>query len=167
MGSSDPTSPGWLASQLEKAGARGQLVIVVSHQPLPSSDGGESILSLLDTHPRVLAVLSGHTHRNSIEPRAGYWLINTASLIDYPQQARALRILRTAGGGVAIQTWMLDHVFPGEHGHDLPPARLPRRPGRAAQGLRRRSSGPQRDAVSRRLMIDSAGRTDEAFGLAA
>ena len=115
-GSSDPTSPGWLASQLEKAGARGQLVIVVSHQPLPSSDGGESILSLLDAHPRVLAVLSGHTHRNSIEPRAGYWLINTASLIDYPQQARALRILRTAGGGVAIQTWMLDHVFPGELG---------------------------------------------------
>ncbi|MGB8881267.1 MAG: hypothetical protein WCD11_33530, partial [Solirubrobacteraceae bacterium] len=111
-----PDQPGWLASQLEKAGARGRFVIVVSHQPLPTSDGGESILSLLDTHSRVLAVLSGHTHRNSIEPRAGYWLINTASLIDYPQQARALRILRTAGGGVAIQTWMLDHVFPGSLG---------------------------------------------------
>jgi hypothetical protein len=83
---------------------------VVSHQPLASSKGGESILSLLDAHPRVIAAMAGHTHRNSIEPRNGYWLINTASLIDYPQQARALRVLRTAGGGVAIQTWMLDHT---------------------------------------------------------
>jgi Calcineurin-like phosphoesterase len=111
-----PDQPGWLAGQLETARELGRFVIVVSHQPLASSDGGESILSLLDTQPRALAVLSGHTHRNSIEPRAGYWLINTASLIDYPQQARALRILRTVGGGIAIQTWMLDHVFPGNLG---------------------------------------------------
>jgi hypothetical protein len=111
-----PDQPGWLASQLEDAGARARWVVVVSHQPLESSEGGESILSLLDGHPRVIAALSGHTHRNSIEPRAGYWLINTASLIDYPQQARALRLLRTAGGGVAIQTWMLDHTCPGDLG---------------------------------------------------
>jgi len=122
-----PDQPGWLASQLDDEGAAragggagsggaGRYVIVVSHQPLASSEGGESLLSLLDSHPRVIAALSGHTHRNSIEPRGHYWLINTASLIDYPQQARALRIVRTAGGGIAIQTWMLDHTFPGELG---------------------------------------------------
>jgi hypothetical protein len=109
-----PDQPGWLASQLDGAtagpSAGGRYVIVVSHQPLASSEGGESILSLLDGHPSVIAALAGHTHRNSIEPRGHYWLINTASLIDYPQQARALRIVRTAGGGVAIQTWMLDHT---------------------------------------------------------
>jgi 3',5'-cyclic AMP phosphodiesterase CpdA len=103
-----PDQAGWVAGRLDSAGAR--WVMVVSHQPLSSSEGGESVLSLLDGHPRVIAALSGHTHRNLISPRAGYWLISTASLIDYPQQARALRVVRTAGGGVAIQTWMLDHT---------------------------------------------------------
>jgi 3',5'-cyclic AMP phosphodiesterase CpdA len=109
-----PDQPGWLASQLAGSGRR--WVIAVSHQPLESSEGGEALLALLDAHPRVIAALSGHTHRNSIQPRSGYWLINTASLIDYPQQARALRVVRTAGGGVAIQTWMLDHTSSGDLG---------------------------------------------------
>ena len=109
-----PDQPGWLASQLESAGTR--WVIVVSHQPLVSSQGGDQLLALLDAHPRVIAALSGHTHRNLIQPRGRYWLISTASLIDYPQQARALRVVKTAGGGVAIQTWMLDHTGPGELG---------------------------------------------------
>ncbi|MBV9917863.1 MAG: hypothetical protein JO153_15275, partial [Solirubrobacterales bacterium] len=69
---------------------------------------------------RVIALLHGHTHRNQIVARAGagggYWVIGTASLIDYPQQVRALRVLATAGGGIAIQTWMLDHDLPGRLG---------------------------------------------------
>jgi 3',5'-cyclic AMP phosphodiesterase CpdA len=113
-----PGQPGWLEAQLATAAER--WVIVVSHQPLPGTSGGDQILALLDRHPRTIAALSGHIHRNQIEPRftdtGGYWLVSTASLIDYPQQARALRVIATRGGGVAIQTWMLDHVFPGELG---------------------------------------------------
>jgi 3',5'-cyclic AMP phosphodiesterase CpdA len=112
-----PGQSAWLAGELGGAGDR--WVLVVSHQPLTNSVGGAGVLALLDRHPRVVAALSGHTHENRIEPRhgpgGGYWLISTASLIDYPQQARALRMYETVGGGVAVQTWMLDHV-PAELG---------------------------------------------------
>jgi hypothetical protein len=104
--------PAWLSDQLRSAGER--WVIVVTHQPLPDASGGERLLELLDHAPRVVALLAGHTHRNRIVPRqsaaGGYWLITTCSLIDYPQQCRALRVLTTANGGVALQTWMLDHA---------------------------------------------------------
>ncbi len=111
-----PEQPRWLANEL--AGAGDRWIIVASHQPLTSSEGGEQLLALLDQHPNVIAAISGHIHRNRIEPRlsetGGYWMINTASLIDYPQQARAMKVFATQGGGVAIQTWMLDHAFPGD-----------------------------------------------------
>jgi hypothetical protein len=97
-----PGQPEWLERELAGTGER--WLLVVSHQPLTSSADGGQILELLDRHPRVIAALSAHIHRNRIVPRptraGGYWLIGTASLIDYPRQARAIRVLATDGGGL-------------------------------------------------------------------
>ena len=117
-GAIDSAQPAWLARQL--AAAPDRWTIVVTHQPIASSLGGDALLAVMDRAPRLIAALNGHTHRNQIRPRrtaaGGYWLITTASLIDYPQQARALTVEATAGGGVAIRTWMLDHVDDGALG---------------------------------------------------
>lgn len=107
-----PGQPAWL--QAELAAADGRFVIVMTHQPIDGSRGGEALLAELDGDPDVIATLAGDTHANSLEPRrspfGGYWQIETSSLADYPQQARAIRVVETEDGGVALETWMLDGI---------------------------------------------------------
>lgn len=99
------TSRAFLSRELRAAGRR--RVVVFSHQPLGSAAGGPALLRLLARDPRVVAVVSGHTHRNSIRSFGGLWLVETASLADFPQQARVLRLIET-DRGLALETWMVD-----------------------------------------------------------
>lgn len=111
----------FLADALAAAGPRH--VMVALHQPLEATDGAGAMVAMLDSDPRVIAVLAGHTHRNSIAARrseaGGYWLITTASIVDFPQQWRALRLVATSRGGVAIETWMVDHAGRPNDADDL------------------------------------------------
>ncbi|WP_445152148.1 metallophosphoesterase [Baekduia sp. Peel2402] len=114
-GSGGLVTPATLAAlQRDLAAAGNRYIMVAVHQPLHGTAGGDAIFDVLDADPRVIAVLAGHTHRNAIAPRraaaGGYWLITTASIVDWPQQWRALRLVETAGRGLAIETWMADHT---------------------------------------------------------
>jgi Calcineurin-like phosphoesterase len=103
---------GWLRRALAAAGDR--WVLVASHHGLDGVDGAAAALRLLERHPRLLATVHGDGHANRIRRRARGWDIATASLVDWPQQARMLRVLETAGGGAAIETWMVDHDAPSD-----------------------------------------------------
>jgi len=103
-----PEQVAWLQGQLRAAGER--RVVVFSHNPLDASDGGEAAMAALDAAPGVVAAVAGNRHRNSIDRRpAGWWLIGTSSLADFPQQARAFRLREGPGGGAVLETWMVDH----------------------------------------------------------
>jgi 3',5'-cyclic AMP phosphodiesterase CpdA len=105
-----PREVAFLRDELRRAGER--WVLVFTHQPLSGLEGGAPLRALIARDPRVLAALSGDTHRNRIvaepTPAGGYWQITTSALADFPQQARMLRVRETPGGGAVLETWMVD-----------------------------------------------------------
>jgi hypothetical protein len=93
----------WLRERLAAADRAGRAAVVVSHQPLPGA-----ALAVLDDSPAVIAAIHGDTHRNRLTPRGRYWNVGTSSLADHPMQSRLFRLRRDAGGGMALETWMVD-----------------------------------------------------------
>jgi 3',5'-cyclic AMP phosphodiesterase CpdA len=107
-----PSQVRFLRRELERAGDRS--VVLVDHHGLDRSEGGAAALDVIDDDPRVVAEITGDTHRNEIRPvrtrAGGFWRITTSSLADWPQQGRMLRLVAGPGGQRAIETWMVDHA---------------------------------------------------------
>ncbi len=136
-GSLDQAQFAWLKTTVESAD--GRAVMVFSHHtsgtmtnPLVATGGdpsprvlGDEVTTYLLSQPRVIAWVNGHTHRNEIiaHPRAdgagGFWEINTAAHIDWPQQARLLEVADNGDGTMSIFTTVLDHAGPASYGGDL------------------------------------------------
>lgn len=67
----------------------------------------------LKSYPNVILHIAGHRHCHEIrqvgEPGHGYWEIQTASLLTYPQQSRVIEIVNEGTQIGAIHTSVVDH----------------------------------------------------------
>jgi len=124
--------------------------------PLHSGLGGRQPLrSLLLRHPNVVGVVSGHEHRNHVEPfarsdgRGAFWQVVTASHIDFPQQSRLLELMDNRDGTLSLFGTVLNHAAgpqPPQPGTDAGAFDAP-----ALASLSRVLSAPRTDrGVSRR-----------------
>ncbi|ABL82737.1 metallophosphoesterase [Nocardioides sp. JS614] len=135
-GSLSQTQFAWIKDLI--AASRRKLLVFSSHHPSWSMvneltgdvDPGPRVLGTalvreLLEHDNVIAWVNGHTHSNKIKAHrrvegvgkdkhvvGGFWEINTASHIDWPQQGRIVEIADNQDGTLSIFTTLLDHAAP-------------------------------------------------------
>ena len=82
---------------------------------------GDAVLELLLRYPNVVLWVNGHTHVNSVTAHArpagaaapgGFWEVNTASHIDFPQQARIVELADNHDGTISIFGTIVDSAAP-------------------------------------------------------
>ncbi|HPY74708.1 MAG: metallophosphoesterase [Planctomycetes bacterium] len=73
----------------------------------------EKFIEKMKSYPNIIAHIVGHCHKNKIiqigTANAGYWEIQTSSLLVYPQQSRLLEIVYEGNQIGAIHTCVVDH----------------------------------------------------------
>jgi hypothetical protein len=75
---------------------------------------------LLQRFPNVAAWVNGHTHANKItaHPHAtaarGFWEVNTASHVDFPQHARIIELFDNHDGTLSLFTTLIEADSPYE-----------------------------------------------------
>ena len=93
----------------------------------PECADGEGLKTLLQRFPNVIAWVNGHEHNNRVagfpapegqDPARGFWELNTAAHIDWPQQSRLIEVAWKAGkrrkkpDTVYIFGTTVDHIAP-------------------------------------------------------
>ncbi len=88
------------------------------HNPSELRHLGPEVVELVQRYPNVLAWVNGHTHSNAITahagptPQRGFWEINTASHIEFPQQARVIDICDNRDGTLSLFTTLIESAAP-------------------------------------------------------
>lgn len=136
-GSIDATQAQWLRDLLADSADR--YVMVFSHHTSATMTNplvltgldveprvlGDAVVDILLAHPQVVAWVNGHTHRNEITAHrradgiGGFYEINSASHVDFPQQSRLVELVDNRDGTVSIFTTMVDHAGPVDHAGSL------------------------------------------------
>jgi metallophosphoesterase (TIGR03768 family) len=131
LGDLDQGRYDWLVRELDKGQAEGKLMIVAAHVPVgvsvpgfsmfdpASSPKEDALITKLHDYPNLILWMSGHRHFNSVtampspdanRPELGFWVVETASLRDFPQQFRYFDIVRNSDNTISIFTTNVDPV---------------------------------------------------------
>ena len=117
------------SGRVVRGGKHDRLFVIFSHHTIGSMDNntgpgrvlGPAIRDLLLRFPNVVLWVNGHTHRNRVTPYArkrnakapgGFWEVNTAAHVDWPQQARTIELVDNRNGTLSIFGTVIDHVAP-------------------------------------------------------
>lgn len=110
----------WLKSELQEGQDNDKLMIIAAHIPIgvdPSTWDNyvypreSTILTELKKYPNLIMWTSGHRHLNTITPQPsidyshpenGFWVVETASLKDFPQQFRLFDIVLNDDNTISI-----------------------------------------------------------------
>jgi metallophosphoesterase (TIGR03767 family) len=132
----------WLDADL--TANAGKITLVFAHHTIATMDNalarpndpspprlGADLEGLLRTHPNVVALVNGHTHRNAVIPHStddgihgGFWEINTAAHIDWPEQSRLIEVFDNADGTLSIFGTIVDHMAAPDEAGSLTPSGL-------------------------------------------
>ena len=122
----------WISpsGSLVTSGHANKYVVLFSHHTIGTmvnipvgSDrvGGAELTALLLRYPNVILWVNGHTHRNQVLPYSrqssapvggGFWELNTAAHIDWPEQSRVVEIVDNRDGTLSIFGTIVDHDGP-------------------------------------------------------
>lgn len=121
----------WLSERgdvVSRPGHPDRYVTIFSHHTVgtmtnvPASSGrvtGAEVAALLLRYPNVILWVNGHTHRNQVLPHArpaaasiggGFWELNTAAHIDWPEQSRVVEMVDNLDGTISIFGTIVDHA---------------------------------------------------------
>jgi metallophosphoesterase (TIGR03767 family) len=86
--------------------------------------GGAQVRDLLLRFPNAVLWVNGHTHRNQVTGYArpgggGFWEVNTAAHIDWPQQSRIVELVDNGDGTLSIFGTIVDSAAPDSARHRL------------------------------------------------
>jgi metallophosphoesterase (TIGR03767 family) len=118
-----------------------RLIVLFSHHTSATMDNwltepepdkhrvlGERVRDLLLRYPNVVLWVNGHTHVNGVTAHSrhpesavpgGFWELNTASHIDWPQQARLVELVDNGDGTLSVFGTIIDHAGPEQPSWDL------------------------------------------------
>jgi metallophosphoesterase (TIGR03767 family) len=118
----------------EAAHGKDHLIVIFSHHTIGTMDNaatgsratgrrilGDELQHLVLRYPNVVAWVNGHTHVNHVIPHqrptgwgvpGGFWEVNTASHVDFPQQARIVELVDNHDGTLSIFGTIIDSLAP-------------------------------------------------------